>query len=57
MQTHFWKPYVYARATTGAVVYIPCALFNVLFPPYGLIAWLAPASPWPLAGGPLGALT
>ena len=23
---------------------------DALFPPYGLIAWLAPASPWPLGG-------
>ena len=56
MQTHSWKPYAFALATTGAVVYILCALFDALFPPYGLIAWLAPASPWPLSGGLLGVL-
>ena len=57
MKTHSWKPHAFSLATTGAVVYILCALFDALFPPYGFIAWLAPASPWPLAGGLLGVLT
>lgn len=56
MKTNFWKSIAFPLATTGAVVYILCALFDALFPPYGFIAWLAPASPWPLAGL-LGALT
>lgn len=57
MKTYSWKLHAFSLATTGAVVYILCALFDALFPPYGFIAWLAPASPWPLAGGLLGALT
>lgn len=57
MKTHSWKLPAFALATTGAVLYISCALFDALFPPYGLIAWLAPASPWPLSGGLLGVLT
>lgn len=57
MKAHHWKPYAFSLATTGAVIYVLCALFDALFPPYGLIAWLAPSSPWPLSGGPLGVLT
>ena len=57
MKTYSWKPHAFSLATTGAVVYILCALFDAFFPPYGLIAWLAPASPWPLAGSLLGVLT
>jgi len=44
MKTHSWKLSAFALATTGAVIYVGCALFDALFPPYGLIAWLAPAS-------------
>ena len=44
------KVYALAMATTGAVAYILCALFDALFPPYGLLVWLAPASPWPITG-------
>ncbi|MEW5707463.1 hypothetical protein [Pelomicrobium sp. G1] len=49
-----WKVYALAFATTGAAAYILCAFFDALFPPFGLLAWLAPASPWPITGGPLG---
>lgn len=44
-------------STTGAVVYVLCVIFDALFPPYGLVALLAPASPWPLAGSPMGYAT
>lgn len=49
MQTHSWKPYAFALATTGAVVYVLCALFDALFPPYGLIAGSRRRAPgrWP----------
>ena len=33
-----------------------CAIFDVLFPPYGMIAALAQHSPWPIGGSPLGFL-
>ena len=44
-------------ATTLGVAYIFCAIFDVLFPPFGLLAALAPASPWPISGSPLAFLT
>ena len=55
--THSWKVPAFSLATTPAVVYASCAIFDVLFPPFGLIAALAPASPWPIFGSPLGFLT
>ena len=54
--TDFWKISAFSLATTLAVVYIFCAIFDFLFPPFGLIAALAPASPWPISGSPLGFL-
>ena len=53
----FWKIPAFSLATTLAVVYIFCAIFDLLFPPFGLIAALAPASPWPISGSPLAFLT
>lgn len=32
-------------------------IFDALFPPFGLLAALAPASPWPISGSPLAYLT
>jgi hypothetical protein len=55
--TDSWKVRAFSLATTVAVIYVSCAIFDVLFPPFGLIAALAPASPWPIAGSPLGFLT
>ena len=54
--TDFWKVPAFSLATTLAVIYIFCAIFDLLFPPFGLIAALAPASPWPISGSPLGLL-
>ena len=51
-----WKVPAFSLATTLAVTYILCASFDALFPPYGLIAVLASASPWPISGGALGFL-
>jgi len=51
--TDSWKVHACSLATTLGVAYILCAIFDVLFPPYGLIAALAPASPWPISGSPL----
>jgi hypothetical protein len=51
--TDFWKVHAFSLATTLGVAYIGCAIFDVLFPPYGLLHALAPASPWPISGSPL----
>jgi hypothetical protein len=50
----FWNVHAFSLATTLGVAYILCAIFDVLFPPFGLLAALAPASPWPIFGSPLG---
>ena len=55
--TGFWRVNAFSFATTLGVAYIGCAIFDVLFPPFGLLAALAPASPWPLFGSPLGFVT
>ena len=55
--TDFWKINAFSLATTLGVAYIGCAIFDVLFPPYGLLAALAPLSPWPISGSPLAFLT
>ena len=52
--TNLWKIYSCSLATTFGVAYILCAIFDGLFPPYGMIAALAVHSPWPLFGSPLG---
>ena len=52
-----WKVPAFSLATALAVAYLFCAGFDALFPPFGLIAALAPASPWPISGSPLGFLT
>ena len=52
-----WKVRAFCLATTLAAVYVLCAIFDVLFPPFGLIAALAPASPWPISGSFLAFLT
>lgn len=49
----FWKVHAFSLATTLGVAYILCAIFDVLFPPFGLLAALAPASPWPISGNPI----
>ena len=49
----FWKVHAFSLATTLGVVYILCAIFDALFPPFGLLAALAPASPWPISGSPI----
>ncbi|MEO6332083.1 MAG: cation transporter [Gemmatimonadaceae bacterium] len=53
----FWKVHAFSLATTLGVAYMSCAIFDVLFPPFGLLAAVAPASPWPISGSPLAFLT
>ena len=54
---NFWKLPAFSLATTLGVAYILCAIFDTLFPPYGLLAALAPVSPWPIYGSLIGFLT
>jgi hypothetical protein len=49
----FWKEHAFSLATTLGMTYIFCAIFDALFPPFGLLAALAPASPWPISGSPI----
>jgi len=52
-----WKVRAFSLATTLGIAYVLCAIFDALFPPFGLIRWLSQASPWPLYGSPAGFLT
>jgi len=54
--TDLWKVHAFSLATTLGVAYILCAIFDALFPPFGLLAALTPASPWPISGSLLGFL-
>jgi hypothetical protein len=51
------KAHAFSLATTMGVAYIACAIFDVLFPPFGMLVALAPHSPLPISGSPLGFLT
>lgn len=55
--TDSWKVQSFSLATSAGVFYILCAIFDALFPPFGIIAALSPHSPWPLFGSPLAFLT
>jgi hypothetical protein len=50
MKDSRWSVYGSSLATTMGVAYVFCAIFDALFPPFGLLRWLAPASPWPITG-------
>ena len=43
--TNLWKVHSLSLATTFGVAYILCAIFDALFPPFGLIAALSAHSP------------
>lgn len=53
----FGKFHALALATTMGIAFILCAIYDALFPPYGMLAALAPASPFPISGSPIGFLT
>ena len=55
--TRTWKVSAFSLATTLAVTYVLCAIFDFLFPPFGLIAALSHASPWPITGSTIAVLT
>ena len=52
--TESWKVSALSLATTLGVTYVFCAIFDLLFPPFGLLAAIAPTSPWPISGSPPG---
>ena len=55
--TESWKVSALSLATTLGVTYVFCAIFDLLFPPFGLLAAIASASPLPISGSPLALLT
>jgi hypothetical protein len=54
MKNADWKINAFALATTLGIAYVLCALFDTLFPPYGLLRLLTPVSPWPMMGSATG---
>ena len=54
MKNADWKINAFAMATTLGVAYVLCAIFDTLFPPYGLLRLLEPVSPWPIMGSAIG---
>ena len=52
-----WKVHALSLAVTVSVAYALCAVVEVMFPRFGLLAALAPASPLPISGSPLAYLT
>ena len=52
-----WKVHALSLTGTMSVAYALCAIFDVLFPPFGLLAAVAPVSPLPISGSPLAYLT
>ena len=52
--SNIWKLHAFTLATAMGLAYIGCALFDIAFPPYGMLAAFAPHSPWPIYGTPSG---
>ena len=52
-----WKVHGLSLMVTVSVAYALCAIVDVLFPRFGLLAALAPAGPLPISGSPLAYLT
>ena len=52
-----WKVHALSLTVTASVAYALCAIVDVMFPRFGLLAALAPASPLPISGSPLAYLT
>ena len=52
-----WKVHALSLAVTVSAAYALCAMVDVVFPRFGLLAALAPASPLPISGSPLAYLT
>ena len=54
---HAWKIHALSLTMTLSAAYTLCAIFDVLFPRFGLLAALAPDSPLPISGSPVAYLT
>ena len=54
MKDSQWKVQAFSLATTLGMAYVLCAVFDALFPPYGLLRLLEPVSPWPIMGSATG---
>ena len=52
-----WNVQAFSLATTLGIAYVLCAVFDSLFPPYGLLRLLEPLSPWPIYGSLAGFIT
>ena len=52
-----WKVHALSLTVTVSVAYTLCAIFDALFPSFGLLAAFAPASALPISGSPLAYLT
>lgn len=57
MKDSRWSVYGASLATTLGVAYVICAIFDALFPPFGLLRGLAQASPWPITGSVTATIT
>ena len=51
------KFHALSLATTMGAAYVACAIFDLLFPPFGMLVALGPHSPMPIYGSPVGFLT
>ena len=54
MNSTEWKVYAFSLATVFAIAYVSCAVFDAIFPPYGMLKALGPISPWPIYGSAAG---
>ena len=53
-----WSVYAASLATAFGFVYVFCSVFDAIYPgPFGVIRWLAPASPWAITGSVTGFIT
>ena len=52
-----WKVHALSLTVTLSMAYTLCAILDVVFPSFGLLAAIAPASPLPISGSPLAYLT
>lgn len=55
--TTFVKVHALSLATTMAIAFVFCAIYDLLFPPYGLLTAMKSISPLPLSGSAIGFLT
>jgi hypothetical protein len=51
------KVHAFSLATAAAIAFVLCAIYDLAFPPYGLLTAMKPISPLPLSGSPVGFVT